>query len=35
VYSIKRVIATDCYILKTLKEGVKLLTIKEEEEDED
>ena len=35
VYSIKRVLATDSYILKTLKEGVKLLTFKEEEEEEE
>jgi hypothetical protein len=33
VYSIKRVLATHSYILKTLKEGVKLLTFKAEEED--
>ena len=32
VYSIKRVLATDSYILKTLKDGVKLLTFKEEED---
>ena len=34
VYSIKRVLATHSYILKTLKEGVKLLTFKEEEEED-
>jgi hypothetical protein len=34
VYSIKRVLATDSYILKTLKEGVKLLTFKDEEDED-